>query len=234
MSLYFFAMVELNAKKELSLVSLKQLSAHNLHQPHPQFPIYPYSSIGLRSSHPLQATLASIVLFFVRPLFLSLSAEPLTTAVPFLVHRARLYRPLVLMWPSDPLPLHFSFQKCHPDWTPVISLWLTSTGAEHGQVWSDVDIHLWDSDLCESGQCPTLGTSDAPGGQVPHTRPHGAVEGAPGPQGPQIRDLRHVSQGLKGLGPGHRGPGGKRVGSGSQSDAGQSRAFLHPLSLPLA
>lgn len=178
--------------------------------------------------------MASIVLFFVRPLFLSLSAEPLATPVPFLVYRARLYRPLVPMWPSDPLPLHFSFQKCHPDWTPVIPLWLTPTGSERGQVWSDVDNHHWVSDHCESGQRPAPGTSDAPRGKVPHTRPHGAVEGSPGPQGPQIRDLRHVSRGLKGLGPGHRGPGRKTVGSGSQSDAGQSRAFLHPLSLPLA
>lgn len=178
--------------------------------------------------------MASIVLIFVRLLFLSLSAEPLATTVPFLVYRARLYRPLVPMWPSDPLPLHFSFQKGHPDWTPVIPLWLTPTGAEHGQVWSDVDIRPWVSDPCESGQRPARGTSDAPGGKVPRPRPHGAVEGSPGLQGPQTRHLRHVSRGFKGLGSGHRGPGGKRVGSGSQSDAGPSRAFLHPLSLPLA
>lgn len=195
MSLYFFATVELNAKKELWAysVSLKQLSAHNVHQPPSSVSHISVLLPRLQILPPLTGNIGinSLVLF------LSLSAEPLATALPFLVRRARLYRPLVLMWPLDPLPLHFSFQKCHPDWTPVIPLWLTPTGAEHGQVWSDVDIRLWDSDHCESGQRPALGTSDAPGGQVPHTRPHGAVEGSPGPQGPQIRHLRHVSRGLK-------------------------------------
>lgn len=48
------------------------------------------------------------------------------------------------------LHLH-ELQKCHLNWTPVIPLWLTPTGAEQGQVRPNVDNHLWDSHQCESG-----------------------------------------------------------------------------------
>lgn len=91
----------------------------------------------------------------------------------------------------------------------VIQLWLNSTGAEQGQVWSNMDKPLRASDPREPGQCPTPGASDAPRGQVPSTERHGTMEGAPGPAGPDLWALHHVSWGLRDR---NRPPGGQAQG----------------------
>lgn len=92
----------------------------------------------------------------------------------------------------------------------VIQLSLNPTGAEQGQVWSNVDKLYRASDPCERGQCPTPGASDAPRGQVPSTERHGPVEGAPGPTGPDLWALHHVSWGLRDY---NRAPEGQALGS---------------------
>lgn len=98
----------------------------------------------------------------------------------------------------------------------VIQLWLNPTGAEQGQVWSNVGNPRRASDPCEPGQCPPPGASDAARGQVPSTERHGTMEGAPRPAGPGLWALHHVSWGLKGLVQGLRGPGPRTVVLGSQ------------------
>lgn len=111
----------------------------------------------------------------------------------------------------------------------VIQLWLNPTGAEQGQVRSNMDNPRRAQDPCEPGQCPTPGESDAARGQVPNTERHGSVEGAPGPGGPGIWPLHHVSWGLKGL---EQGP--KDSGTGQLIDNGKGRISLHSLNLVLS
>lgn len=103
----------------------------------------------------------------------------------------------------------------------VIQLSLTPTDAEQDQVWSNVGNPPRASDACEPGQCPTPGASDAAREQVPSTERHGSMEGAPGPTGPGLWALHHVSWGLKGLVQGLRGPGPRAMALGSQGMMGR-------------
>ena len=89
--------------------------------------------------------------------------------------------------------------KCLPGWVMVIQLWLNPTDAVQGQVWSNVDNPCRTSGPREPGQRPTPGASDAARGQVPAAERHGSMEGAPGPAGPGVWALHHVSWGLEGL-----------------------------------
>lgn len=151
----------------------------------------------------------------VCPFFSSVfSLEPQATPVP--ASHTVWFRPTLLLWRGRQTLSDLLTMECLPGWVTVTQLRLNPTGAVQGQVRSDMDDPCRTSEPREPGQRPTPGASDAARGQVPGTEWHGSMEGAPGPAGPVVWALHHVSWGPEGLGRGPRGPGPRTVALGNQ------------------